>query len=188
MPARVEIRGTADFRRTAAKLKAAGNGQLTRRMAREMREAARPAVADAQRNVQSVRSGSTRGGGGQQRRAYALSRARKKTERAKRKAFEGRGLRASVARAVQTQVRSSGRSAAVRIRTNSRLLPEDQRKLPGYLNAGRWRHPVFGNRDAWVTQTATPDEWFDDAMRRHGRKVRTRAVGVVDQIKREITT
>ncbi|MFF5988137.1 hypothetical protein [Prauserella flavalba] len=188
MPARVEIRGTDEFRRTAAKLKAAGNGQLSKRMAKEMRAAAQPAVRDAQTAVKAIKSASTRGGGGQQRREYALSRKRKRTERAKKAAFEGRGLRSSVARAVGTQVRSGGRSASVRIRVNSRQLPPDQQQLPGYMNTGSWRHPVFGNRNTWVAQTARPKEWFDRPMRKHGVRIRRRAVQVVGDIKREITS
>ncbi|PXY25149.1 hypothetical protein BAY59_24290 [Prauserella coralliicola] len=188
MPARVEIRGTDEFRRTAAKLKAAGNGKLTREMGKRMKAAAQPAVEDAQRSVKALRTTGSRGGGGQQRREYAMSRARKKTDRAKRKAFEGRGLRSSVARAVQTQVRSGARSASVRIRTNSSRLPANHRQLPLYMNQGRWRHPVFGNRSNWVGQTVKPAEWFDRPMRRHGAKIRNRAVGVVGDINREIVS
>lgn len=186
MVARVEIRGTAEFRETARKLKAAGNGKLTREMAKRMKIAAKPAVDDAQRSVKALRTTGSRGGGGQSRREFALSKKRKLTDRVKQRAFAGRGLRSSVARAVQTQVRSGGRSASVRIRVNTGLLPPDQRKLPRYMNQGRWRHPVFGNRHSWATQTTTPPEWFDRPMRKHGKPIRDRAVDVVGEINREI--
>ncbi|PXY21122.1 hypothetical protein [Prauserella muralis] len=185
MPAYYEIRGTGDFRRAARRLKEAGNGQLTRRMSRGMRTAAKPAVDAAQRSVRSLEASATRGGGGQARREFALGRKRKKTETARRKAFEGRGLRSSTARAIGTQVRSSGQSASVRVRVNTRQLPPDQRTLPAHMNEGRWRHPVFGG-DRWVTQTVSRDEWFDEPMREHGPKIRQGAAKVVDDILREI--
>jgi hypothetical protein len=185
MPVSYEIRGTADFRRAAAKLKAAGNGKLVREMAKRMRAAARPAVEDAQRSVKSLKTSSSRGGGGQQRRAHASR--KRATERAKKKAFEGRGLRDTTANALTTSVRTSARSASVQIKVRSAMLPPDQRGLPRYMNLGRWRHPVFG-RGRWVTQTTNPPGWFDRSMQRHGTKIRDRAVGVVDEIIREIAS
>ncbi|SDZ55141.1 hypothetical protein SAMN05216215_10973 [Saccharopolyspora shandongensis] len=183
MPARVEIKGTGDFRKAAAELRAAGDGRLRREMGRNMRAAARPAVNAAQDNVRSLKAPATgRGGGGQQRREFAMSRTRSRSERAKRKAFEGRGLRATIARAVRLQMSTGARSASVRIRTQTRFLPEDQRKLPKYMDDGRWRHPVFGNRDRWVTQTARPAGWFESAMRRHGPRVRDGAAKAVNDI------
>ncbi|MER5388376.1 hypothetical protein [Saccharopolyspora sp. NPDC002686] len=182
MPARIEIRGTQDLRRAAAELKAAGDGRLRREMGRQMRTAAKPAVDDAQNNVRGVNSTATRGGGGQARREHAMSRTTSRTEHTKRKAYEQRGLRATIARAVRLQMSTGARSASVRIRTQTRYLPPDQRKLPHYLNEGRWRHPVFGNRERWVTQTARPAGWFDSAMRRHGSKVRDGAVKAVNDI------
>lgn len=187
MPARIEMKGTAEFRETAAKLKAAGNGQLSRKMAREMRSAARPAVNDARQSVRSLSSSADgRGGGSQARAQHTASRSRSKSERGRDKAFAGRGLRETVARAVRVQVSAAARSASMRIRVQTRHLPPDQRTLPRRMNEGRWRHPVFGNRAAWVTQVVNPKGWFDRPMRKHGRKVRDEAVSVVDDINRTI--
>jgi hypothetical protein len=188
MPAQVEIRGTAEFRRVAAKLKAAGNGTVAREMAKKMRTAAQPAVEDAQRSVKATAAAAgSRGGGGQARRAYTQSRRRKVTERAKRAAFEGRGLRATIARSLTTSVRAGGASASVQIKTRTAMLPPDQRTLPSYMNVGRWKHPVF-DPARWVTQTVTPDQWFDRPMRRHGPRVRDEAVEVIDEINRKIVS
>ncbi|RZQ59838.1 hypothetical protein [Amycolatopsis suaedae] len=186
MPAHVEIRGTESFRRTARKLKEAGDGRLTREMAKKMRTAAKPAVDDAQRSVRGLATAANgRGGGGQARREHAMSRVRKKTNRTRQRAFEGRGLRATVGRALQTQTRARGQTASVQIKVNKSLLPANQRKLPAHMNTGRWRHPVFG-RPVWVTQTTNPPKWFDRPMSRHGRRIRNRAVEAVDEIKRKI--
>lgn len=188
MPARVEIRGTEEFRRTAAKLKAAGGGKVVREMAKKMKTAARPAVEDARRSVKATSARASRGGGGQARRAHtqSSSRRRKVTERAKQKAFEGRGLRATIARILTTIVRTTGSSAGVQIRTRAAMLPQDQRRLPMHMNTGTWKHPVFGNPTRWVTQTVSPPEWFDRPMRAHGPKVRDKAIEVIDEINRDI--
>lgn len=38
-------------------------------------------------------------------------------------------------------------------------IPPDMRSLPAYVDGrGRWRHPVFGNTNAWVGQRGEP--WF----------------------------
>jgi len=34
-----------------------------------------------------------------------------------------------------------------------------------YMNRGKWRHPVFGDRENWVTQHVQPRGWFDDPAR-----------------------
>lgn len=47
--------------------------------------------------------------------------------------------------------------AGIRLRRSS----SGPSRRPGWnLNRGQWRHPVFGNRNVWVTQRVTPG-WFD---------------------------
>ncbi|GAB3429824.1 hypothetical protein [Actinophytocola sediminis] len=188
MPARVEIRGTAEFRETAAKLKAAGDGRLRREMTRNMREAAQPVIGNMRRAVLGTSAAGTRGGGGQARREYLLSRARKRSELIQRRAYEGRGLRASAAATVKAKVATSATSASVRIKSQASLMPPDQRKLPRAMNKGKWRHPVFGSRNRWAGQTVTPVAWFDRPAAIGGPRVRDKAVKVVDEINRKIVS
>lgn len=70
------------------------------------------------------------------------------------------GLRAEIARAVRIQILLS-RQPAVRVLVNGSAMPEGKRALPAYMDGGkkRWRHPVFGNRHAWVSQTPHPYFW-----------------------------
>lgn len=69
------------------------------------------------------------------------------------------GLRRRIASAIGIQVRAS-RNALVRIRVG-RAKMGGQASLPQRMNRpGRWRHPVYGNREAWVTQTSRAG-WFD---------------------------
>ena len=186
MPARVEIRGTKEFRAVAAKLKAAGNGELRRELARNMRAAAEPVVTAMRQAVMATDAAGVRGGGGQQRREFTVGRARRNTERVRRRAAAGRGLRATVGRTLKTKVGTGARSAKVEIRSQVKLMPPNQRKLPRHMNVGKWRHPVMGNRDVWVGQTVTPPGWFDRPAASGGRRIRASAVDVVNDINRKI--
>ncbi|SDP60678.1 hypothetical protein SAMN04487905_10621 [Actinopolyspora xinjiangensis] len=187
MPARYEIRGTQDLREVSRRLRAAGQGKVTRQMAKRMRENSQPAVNDAQSNIRSINSSAGgRGGGAQRRREYTVGRSRSGSERVRRQAAEGRGLRESIARAIRTRVTTKPSSASVRIEVDRRRLPPDQHRLPFYIDQGSWRHPVFGNDSAWVQQRVRPDDWWDSAMDRHGPRVRNGAVEVVNQINRDI--
>ena len=60
-------------------------------------------------------------------------------------------------------------TAGMRFRTSVSLSPNPRLRIsasiPGHdlpaLNRGRDRHPVFGHRDRWVTQTVRPHFWDD---------------------------
>lgn len=74
------------------------------------------------------------------------------------------GLRRRVARGVKIQARTS-RSPILRVTTS--MAGRDEQNLPRYLDeAAGWRHPVFGNRHKWVTQT-TGGSWFRDVIADH---------------------
>lgn len=62
------------------------------------------------------------------------------------------GLNETVAQQpIRTSVRTGARTAGVSIRAQWTR-----------TDRGSWRHPVFGNRDAWVTQTYRPaDQWYE---------------------------
>ena len=189
MPVSLQIVGAEELHRTAARLKQVEGGrQVLREMTRSMRATAKPAQQDAQRAVRSLHSAGVRGGGGQQRRAFTESRARKLTEATKRRAFRGRGLRTTTASALRTVVRTGARSAVVRIEVNKSRMPRDQRELPGHMDTGKWRHPVMGNKKVWVTQTAAPPGWFSDTVPRHGPRMRDQAYDVIDDINRRVVS
>ncbi len=204
MPLKVEIRGTAEFRATAAKLRAAGQGAVVREMAKKMRETAKPAVEAAQRSVTATEASGSRGGGGQARRAFTVEQAGRRravSEATKRRAFKQRGLRATVARTIKAKVKTGARSAVLQIRSDAKRMPHNQRSLPEHMNTGKWRHPVFnrklaggphgrghGRGKVWVTQTVTPPGWFDRPMSVHGRRVHKAAISVVDDINRKIAS
>lgn len=92
-------------------------------------------------------------------------------------------LRRLLAKATFGQVRFTGKDAGVRIRTDGRKMPSGQKALPGYVEGvwGRsWRHPVFGNRDTWVTQRPFPQ--FYDAVQPNEAAARRACIEAVDQV------
>lgn len=124
---------------TALKYEADG-ARLRRALAKELREAVAPAVAEAKGSIMQMDSDGRHGGA---------------------------GLRAAVARQVRAQARLTGKSAGVRVRVGKAGMPRGFANAPKRINreAG-WRHPLFGDTDRWVHQTGAPG-WFDDPMQRH---------------------
>lgn len=93
------------------------------------------------------------------------------------------GLAERVAKApMRVQVRTGAQTAGVRV-----VVGKD-RSGARAANQGLIRHPVFGNREKWVTQKVPPD-WFDRPMRQGARTVRPELEKamqrVIDQIVRE---
>lgn len=115
--------------------------------------------------VKSLDSKSTGGGAGANARENYVTGGAAKSAAMARRGARARGLRASAASALKIEYRErpSARSRwiGVKVRMSSKALPSDQARLPKHMNYGRWRHPVFGNKDAWVTQTVGPVGWFD---------------------------
>lgn len=177
----IEVTGV-DWARAAAAVKALDR-DLFRDLSREIGRIAKPMVDDMRQAVQATSSSA--GGGGSissataGRAAFTLSRSRGALTARKFAGVVGRsGLRAAVARSVQVQRRTSGSSAGVRIKANASSMPADQRSLPAYMDEGSWRHPVLGNRAAWVTQTVTPPGWFTKTAATSGGKVRAEIMQV----------
>lgn len=105
----------------------------------------------------------------------------KKTRSAARAQLpSGGGLAAQVAKEPQrVQVRTGSRTAGVR------LVVLRKRGAAWATNRGRLRHPVFGNRDVWVTQPV-PAGWFDSTIKQEQRTIVRGAQGVLDTIVEQI--
>jgi hypothetical protein len=82
-------------------------------------------------------------------------------------------LRALLSKATRSQVRLTGKDAGVRIRTDGRKLSSGMRALPTYAEGTKrpWRHPIYGNRNAWASQRSFPRFYQavkpDEAAARH---------------------
>jgi hypothetical protein len=87
-----------------------------------------------------------------------------------RRANRATSLRAAAAGALTLEVRerpsARARESGVRIRMRAGKMPGDQKRLPKNMNRGRWRHPVFGNKEVWVSQQTDPPGWFDETFDR----------------------
>lgn len=131
--------------------KQADGKRLRAELTKELRQAARPLVPKvkaAWRSAPSSRGKATRRGG---------------------------SLRGQLAKATRVEARLTGKQAGVRVRTDGRRMPDRMKALPGYVEGVRqrpWRHPVYGNRNTWVTQEPFPR--FYDAVAGPGDEVAAR--------------
>lgn len=180
----VEVEGTAALRDLARRLKEAGETGVQRALVKGIRQTTKDAVDDVKKTVRKLpidgQGSGGRGGGARSRIARQVGN-RQRTERLLANARKRSGLRETIARATASQIQVSASSARVRVRVRRAGMPADQRTLPHRLNKGRWRHPVFGNREVWAEQTSKPG-WFDETLREHGEAVRDEIARQIKQV------
>lgn len=190
----VKSNGGADFKALAARLKAAGKdgAAIRKSLTKELQGELKAVVADVQSSVMAVKTTAKRashGGGYAQRRRFDAS---KEYARALKAAKAGRelrpsrghakphGLRARIARGVKSRVKWTGYKYGVQVVVDTSGLPRSERRLPKHLNNPKgWRHPVFGNREHWESQTGEP--YFDRAIVKHIPRIRRVVKTTVDR-------
>lgn len=60
-------------------------------------------------------------------------------------------------------------------------------RIAASIDAGvHWRHPVVGNREAWVSQTGSAKGWFTDTATRHFPKVRREVQEALEDTARKL--
>lgn len=165
----VQITGTGQLIDLSRRLRAAGGSRLRSNFARRIRRAAEPMHADLQSAIRSVNISSP--GRGQGKRGGPSP--------------TTRPLRATIAEAIRISVRT-GANPGARVWVDKSLLPSDLRNMASVINDGRIRHPVFGNRRRWVTQTAPP-LWWDKTVRAHTPRMRAEVERVLGDVRRTIT-
>lgn len=168
-----------DFADLQKRLKKATDGRERRlAMNKRIRGIVKPTEDDLRAAVRAVPVKGSRGGGSKARRSFAGSPA----AAVKR----GGGLRETVARLIQTKITNSGPRQGIRLRLDAAKLPDGQKKLPKRLDGqGRWRHPVFGNRNVWVDQHGRP--WWAPVISRHLGRMRSEIGLVIEDVKKELT-
>lgn len=160
----IEVSGGDQFRRLAVRMKQAGRTDLLRELRKELRNAGRPTVNDVQRAYRTLPDISVAHRSGAQ-------------------------ARATVAKAVRVELRSSATAARVRVLVDAKRLPEDMRPLPKVWEAGRWRHPVFASGDQtrsqwrWVEQQSQPAAVFRRTCTSHAPAFRAAVLRAMDQIR-----
>jgi hypothetical protein len=149
----------ADLREVSRKLRKVSDAELKRRFRTELRAAAAPFVPAVRASIMSI---PTTGG-------------------------KSTGLRRRMSRAVMLRVKTAGRDAQVSILMSPARMPDGQRALPAYMEGTKapWRHPVFGDDDAWVEQPSHP--YFFRVVRPMGASAKLALTRVVNQISRDIT-
>lgn len=146
-----------------AKVLRAVSPDLAKKMRRNVREAARPVIADMRSEI-----------GGNAMTAYGRG----------AHAYDGPsgagGITAKMQRNIRVQV-SGGR---VRIYVPA---AGSIGKIAASIDAGQsWRHPVMGNRKAWVSQTGSATGWFSDTGQRHFPQIREKVREALEETAREV--
>jgi hypothetical protein len=96
-------------------------------------------------------------------------------------------LRQSIVPLIKAQGRLSGRSTGARLRVGGTGAARGFTHAARRLNRAKgWRHPLFGNREAWVEQRATPVEWFDSATRQSHDEMRDAVLGAMEDMAQRI--
>ncbi len=154
----------------------------TRDIARPIMGKMRNAVEDTSASATSTSSSRAQYG----RATWAAMRGRSGPLTFNAMARYGGGLRASVGRTLQLSRRAGGQLIGLRIDANTGRMPAGQRSLPAYMDQGHWRHPVLGNRNAWVTQTVSPAGWFTHTAIQSLPIVRAQSEQIVDRALEQI--
>lgn len=151
-------------------LKEADGGKLKRELARNLRLAVAPAVAEIKAGALKIkRAGSV---------------AKRPT---KKHPVEGSAisLGAAIARGIGVQTRMRGRSAGVSVKAKKAGMPRGFANAPKRINAVKFRHPVFG-QDRWVDQVGAPG-FFDNPLHRDRGRYRAACIKAMDDMAARIS-
>lgn len=91
------------------------------------------------------------------------------------------GLREKLVRGTSLEVTPRG----VRFVASARPFGPTGSNMPRRVNTGVWRHPVFGNRKAWVGQKM-PAGWFSDPLKKSTPRFRRAVLDAMDDTKRKL--
>lgn len=157
----IQLREGKDLARISRELRKQSNGkELRKQLSKQLRKQAKPLVPVVRASIRAIPSS----------RSYSAD-----------------GLRGRMSRATKIEVKTSGKQAGVAIRVDGRKMPSHMRALPAYMEGTkrRWKHPVWGNRNAWASQSAHP--YFFRVMRAAGPRARRGINAALDDISKKIT-
>lgn len=162
MPEIVRITGTGQLLELRRRLNNAGGPRLRDNFQRRIRRAAEPLKTGMVARVETLDiTGSGSGSGNRW--------------------GNNRPLRATLASAIKITVRGTGDLGA-KVWFDKSALPPDLRKMPDKLNDGHWRHPVFGNRHAWVSQYSRPAGFWRKTIAEHESRMRSEVERVLNDV------
>lgn len=154
------VRATgADLRDVSRRLRAAGDGEVTRQFRKELRAAAAPFVPAVRAAIDAIPVKGTAG---------------------------STGLRKRLKKAVTLRVRTTGKNAQVSVFMSTAKMPSGEKSLPAMMEGTKpWRHPVFGDDENWKQQESHP--YFFRVVRGMGPAAKLAVNRAVNKITREIT-
>lgn len=163
MSAEVSVTITPDLHALTSKLVAEGKDGKTIKnaLAKQMRQIGDKAVEFEKESIAGTTirgvKGSSRGG-------------KERVKRGGRGRGSGKGIRGPIANAIKKRNRltaSKSTGAGIEIRVSQSAMPEGLERVPWWTDRkGSWRHPIFGNKNAWAQQNAHPTGWFTRGAKR----------------------
>jgi hypothetical protein len=138
----VRIKGANDLREMAIQLRKADKEFLGRQLVKAIRKAGEKTVKDVKRSAEQIRTTGSRKPG---------------SLRPFTRVMPPKGTRAKIAATVGMRVSVLSENPRVQFRAG-RGLPAEIAMMPRKFDGQTWRHPVMGNREAWVSQRSQP--WF----------------------------
>lgn len=151
------VTGAEDLRAVSRQLRTVTDGKAMRRdLTKGLRQGVRPAVASVKAAAVTLPA----------------------------KGPRSTGLRRRMGSATSPQVRTGGRNPVVAVRI-SRARMGDKAGAARGMDRREFKHPVYGNRDVWVSQRGHPG-WFEHAVHARERQVRTSMRAVLDQIEHDL--
>lgn len=174
----------SQLERKMAALKDKLPDELRKQLRKELSAAVKPLVQAQRAKVKGLTTKGSSGGGRTAR--YNSGRgAGPLTLRAHNTLTRRSGLRETVARTVRVVNRTRGSSNQLTVKSEGSRMPADQKALPVAMNKGTWRHPVFGNRKAWASQSVEPG-WFDKPIEEHRERIFRQVESAIDTALRNI--
>lgn len=182
------VEGLDEFRRAAEALAGAEKVVLSE-VGKSMRAVAKPIVQEIRSEVRSSKGESPRGlhASEIERRLYVVQKARKsagwstprRTRAIAKRIARFTSLREAIAAAAGSTVSSTEKKIALAFKVRASQLPPSQRKLPRRWDSETgWKHPVFGNRNNWVSQRGNP--YFRKTIFRSKDQVTSGVVAAMD--------
>jgi hypothetical protein len=144
----IQVRGANKLRAMADQLRKADKEYLGRQLTRAIKRAAEPTLKDLRESARNIHTTGVRKPGA--RRPFTA-------------VMPPKGIRAKVADSITANVTIS-ENPRVQFKTG-RGLPAELKNMPRNFDVGEFRHPIMGNRDAWVSQRSDP--WFFEPIRRN---------------------
>lgn len=138
----VRIQGANKLREMAIQLRKADKEYLGRELGKAIRKAGEKTVKDVRRSAERIQTTGVR---------------KPDAKRPFLRVVPPKGTRAKIAATVGMRVSVLSDNPRVQFRAGAGL-PAEIAMMPRKFDGQTWRHPVMGNRDAWVSQRSKT--WF----------------------------